>query len=462
MVELFKLATDAASEYYTELSKAAALKEEHFGGSFDLDYTNLAETGWGVVYPETMKPGVKEAIQPQVDLRKEQAGALWKETVRKDGESVRDFLSRYKAPISGEVDTELMPYYLMIVGGPDEISFEFQYELDEQYGVGRVCFDDVEGYAKYAESVIRAEKGEMKRGKKVAFFGAANADDPPTQSSAKFLVEPLVEEVKTNKKGKFRETWELEVVLREAATREKLGKLMGGEETPALLFTATHGAGGKVSSEAAQKKQGMLVCQDFPRPKEFAKMPAAEQAELLRKCCLAADDLDEASNVAGTVAMLFACYGAGTPQRNILFDADTAVAKIRPGGQAPVDVLAEKPFVSSLAKRLLSHPNGGALAVFGHVDRSLDYAFQNPGDKSSSHIKSFEGAVRKLLLGFPVGYATEGFNSKHAELGNRLGDQIWEVRTMTKPAIGMVQQVFELHDARTFILLGDPAVKLAV
>ena len=73
------------------------------------------------------------------------------------GESKPAFLRRLGAG-PGAVDPDVIPYYLLLVGEPDQLTFGFQYQLDVAYAVGRVAFDDFAGYAAYAANVVRAEQ----------------------------------------------------------------------------------------------------------------------------------------------------------------------------------------------------------------------------------------------------------------------------------------------------------------
>ena len=52
-----------------------------------------------------------------------------------------------------------LPYYVMLVGSPEQIPFEFQYLLGVEYAVGRLSFDDATDYARYANSTIAYESG---------------------------------------------------------------------------------------------------------------------------------------------------------------------------------------------------------------------------------------------------------------------------------------------------------------
>ncbi len=422
----------------------------HFGMVAGRDYKKLDEAGWGVIFAAEPEPGVYEALKPLLDLRKEQASKkderLYKEYTGASGylpgDTKRLFLRRGGAQVSGVVDPTRMPYYLLIVGDPDVIPYEFQYQMDVQYGVGRLHFDRLEDYAQYAASVIAAETGKIQLSRKATFFGVNKAGDPSTQLSAKFLVDPLHKAVSKDQEGK----WAIDLIGGEEATKSRLGNLMGGSEAPAFLFTASHGMGGNNGSAKQLPYQGALVCQEHPGPGFKGDS---------RPFYFAGEDLASDARLGGTIAMMFACYGAGTPKFNEFRQID---------GQATAGQIAPKAFVAALPKAMLSHPKGGALAVIGHVERAWSCSFLN--GKASTQTSTFESSVKKLLDGYPVGYAMEEFNSKYAELSSELLDMISLLKVQEKlkadPTEEFVNNWTENYDARNYSLVGDPAVRMPV
>jgi hypothetical protein len=416
-----------------------------------VDPRNRGQAGWGILFPhedpfaDPKVAAIKEALQPLLDLRQEQAGDLYKIYEGRDGyranETAQDFVERHGARLPDPADPEKIPYYLLIVGSPDEIPFHFQYQLDVQYAVGRIDFgSDIQAYANYANSVVAAEAKDASR--KVTFFGVSNAGDEATQLSAEHLVEPLYERIQ-NRHG---DQWQINAILRQEAKRARLLRLLGGPETPALLFAACHGIEFPTDApeEYQARYQGALLCQDW-------RGPGVSRDMVPRSDYLAGEDLTGDENLLGTIAFFFACFSAGTPR----LDEYTK--------QAFLDeprVIAEKPFVAPLPKAMLSLSKG-ALAVVGHVERvwGLSYLV---GDRRSRQIAVFESAVERLLKGHPVGSAMEYFNGRYSALSTALTD------AMQRPSfVGPAPSDYELaemwtanNDARGYIVIGDPAVRL--
>ena len=54
--------------------------------------------------------------------------------------------------------TEKLPYYVLIVGDPQQVPFRFQSLLDTAAAVGRVAFDNVDDLHAYVEKLVRLER----------------------------------------------------------------------------------------------------------------------------------------------------------------------------------------------------------------------------------------------------------------------------------------------------------------
>ena len=171
-----------------------------------------------------------------------------------------------------------------------------------------------------------------------------------------------------------------------------LDRILNQGPAPALLFTASHGVGYPKDHPHQRDFQGALVTQEWsyllssPNPDDHL---------------FAATDIQANANLHGMIAFHFACYGLGTPRFNNFKYQD---------GEAK---LTEVPFVARLPQKLLSHSNGGALAVIGHVDRAWSSSFKN---KTVKQWSVFQSALTCLMKGRPVGYAMEYFNQEYAEL----------------------------------------------
>ncbi len=159
------LGTDTGPDDETKALNSwfANRNQANYGIAEGCDPLKLSESGWGIVFPVNANPAIVEALKPLTEWRKQQAGQFYKEFSGgmagvRPNDTKSSWLARQGVPNFGPVDPTLIPYYLLLVGSPTEIDYRFQYLLDVQYAVGRICFDSPEEYANYARSVVEAEK----------------------------------------------------------------------------------------------------------------------------------------------------------------------------------------------------------------------------------------------------------------------------------------------------------------
>lgn len=416
----------------------------HYGVKEGVNVKDLSSAGWGVIFAAADQQHTaawKQALQPLLALRREQAGKLYREFVGDDAirpdESKNKFLARHGVG-PGPADPAKVPYYLLLVADPKSISYRFQYQLDVQYAVGRIHFDTPEDYASYAQSVVNAETGLVQRTRQAVFFGVANPDDAATALSAQHLVVPVADKL-----AQDLPSWQIRKILSDQATKSALAQIYSDNTKPAFLFTASHGLGFPKGHPLQLSHQGALLCQDWPGVRAWSGKAIPPDFYF------SADDVPDEADFSGLIGFHFACYGAGTPQTD-----DFAYSAFR----ERVD-LAAQPFISGLAKRLLCHAAGGALAYIGHVERAWTYSFQWP--QAGSQLTVFESAIKRLLDSYPVGAAMEYFNERYAELSTMLSDEQEQIHFGKRPdEVELAGMWTANNDAKNYVIVGDPAVRL--
>jgi hypothetical protein len=412
-----------------------------------IDPTDLTQAGWGLILAADADPAILEALSRLRVYRRMQAGGRYKEYYKagkKDeehkwdgyhaGESKPGFLAR-RGVKPGPADPEQMPYYLLIVGDPESIPYEFQYRLGVQYAVGRIHFPTLDEYAAYADTVVAAETGRLSLPRRVALFGTHNHGDPATQLCSAYLIQPLAERLAQHA------DWSVETVLGREATKASLARLLGGEATPGVLLTASHGIGFPQGDPRQLLQQGALLCQDWPGPS--AGQPVAPQQYF------AAADVQEDAHLHGLISIHYASYSAGTPRED-----DFALQALqRPARIAP------RAFVASLPQRLLSHPGGGAVAVVGQVGRAWAYSFRSA--RIGQQTQVYGDLLTALLDGYPVGHAMESLSAQSASSAAELGSELEAVGYGKAPDDVVLSSLWtSANDARNTMVVGDPAARL--
>jgi hypothetical protein len=413
----------------------------------DIDPADYRQAGWGIVFHEDESPAVKDALLELVKHRQSRVAddQRCKVLVVQKGETERDWRIRYGVDIGNILPTRI-PYYLLLVGSPERIPFQWGELLDVEYAVGRLYFDTVEEYARYAASVVEYEtSAHLPTAREVAFFGTHH--DVATHLSARQLVQPLAYGAPflpvSNKGVAENQGFKSLVLLAENATKEGLAGLFApakGRQPAALLMTASHGIVMPYGHTKQAQLQGALVCQDWM---EEGSVSAADY--------FSAVDVPNESRLPGMITFHFACYSAGTPERSRF----SHKSGIKP------PMLAKTPFVARLPQKLLAHPAGGALACIGHVERS--WGFSIATKKAGTQILPFWNAITRILMGQPVGLAMKEFNEKYLGLTARVADLI---ELKQSGAIVPDEELLgcwnELNDAKGYAVLGDPVVRLRI
>lgn len=421
---------------------STAKEKAHFG--FDVLLHDISEAGWGVIVHEDTGKEILAEIEKLRLHRKNHnriPDTLCPGMITLAGiPDYRKFLAKMDvAPGFGNV--EKLPYYLLIVGGPELIPFRFQYELATEYAVGRLAFKDKEGYRAYIEQLIEYETAAaLPTERKAVFWGTANKNDYATLLSSKLLVSPLCDNLDPDinfEKELFigdRKGWD--------ASKRNLSRLFAREKAPALLFTASHGVAHlNIDSEEKVRMQGALITQEWEKGDRITLDNT-----------YSGEDLKSSTNVRGMVHFAFACFGAGTPAQDD-YKQDYPDPILRPYS-------SEYAFISHLANQELVN---GALAFIGHVDRAWAFSFMGEGQQ---HLEGFERAIRNMLLAkraWPIGHCLRDMYDKALHLSKSLLEDLHDIKFgRTFPPQSIAEKWVERNDARAYALIGDPAVRLKV
>ena len=399
--------------------------------------TNLAATGWGVIIPSDADPSVLKALEPLLAHRRSQARGRYQEFRERrgyrKGDTAWQFLERHGAT-PGAADWTRMPYYLLLVGSPEVIPFEFQYSLAAQHAVGRLDFAIPDAYGTYARSVVMCETGDFSLPRRSVVFAPSHDADWVTSISARVVAQPMIDQLRQS-----HPTWTHRGLIGKTATKERLSDVFGGQNGALAICAVCHGMQFSMGASLQESHNGALLCQDWP----------GRGTPINPDYYYSADDVSDTARLIGKIACVVATNSAGTPTADEFSFAPD-------GTQRPI---ANRPFISALAKRLLSHPNGSALAVIGHVDRNWLYSLAKPDFKVSTGL--FEDLMSNLLHGSTVGKAMGAIGQRTSFLYAAVGE-LFRLNPTDSDSDLLRKRLTAAMDARNFILLGDPAARLPV
>lgn len=399
---------------------------------------NMKELGWGVIFASDESPAVIAALQPLLDLRKAQASAgddysvgyhqfdRWRGH-HVDADRGPESGAAWQSRLRSGASTLTLPYYLLIVGSPRRIPFEFQYDLAIRHAVGRIHFAHPDDYGRYAASVITAEMSPPAQTGVTAMacpdygvdtvwlleqiFGA-EALGRLRASTGKTDAELLSQVMLLDEYAELASMPTLARLLRIAGKplaglvcellvrplADRLSKLQGGSAVGQILGAAATRAA--LAELLATAPPHLLVAAgsgyDVPgQPRGWGSIALHDWdgkgiAEIDQ--CFSAADLPEGRPLAGMIALLIASNSAGfSPTQNVAAS------------------------ISSLARALLAHQPSGVLAVVGHIDENYSYAYSDDRGQRPE-IGLFARFAEALLDGQTVGRAMAAFAPRYAAL----------------------------------------------
>ena len=391
------------------------------------------------------KQAIKDALKPLLDLRKSEAGDLFKifddQTGYQAGVPAEKWLTSRGSALNVVDPTQGVPYYLLLIGSAADIPFEFQYDLDTYFAVGRLAFESPQEYAQYAQNIVNFEKGAGQK-KSIAVFNTRNDGDRATALLHDQIAMKLSQGGDSLKPLGSQQGYSMTARLAEAATKSELVSLLRGQTeagVPAMLFTGSHGVAFSAADPNQRFKQGAILTQDWEGP----------GSAIGPDTFLTADEMPANAQLNGMLHFFFACYSAGCPKNDTY--------SYGPNNQ-PVQI-AKDTLVARLPQKILLQ---GAQAVIGHIDRAWAYSFQT--NTGQAMVQSFRDPLVRLLQGRRVGDALDVFDQRWSVLSGGLLTLIQNRDAMPSsvPPSVLANRWVARDDARNYVVLGDPAARLKI
>jgi len=441
--------------------------ESHYRKNRAKDRSDLRWQRWAVIVPEDKKVGdaMLEAIKPLIDLRAEEQGVKpfeYRVSPNMNRKEAGEWL--YNVYDTEDIKEQDRPFYLCLLGSPEQASLEFQHTVAHSAYIGRVHFEkpdgtvDLDAYAAYAKKVVKYAREGFTTERPELLYYVAPDGSKATRNAVPKLVSPSFESSQ-----RVIDSGILSAALRQIDANSVDALIAAnacfspnGKPRPSVLFSVSHGLGGSEddygSFDAQRMRQGALVL----GPKEV----------------LDAEAITGKTFLPGGLWLMFACFGAGTPATSEYHKWLTELAKVgayRESARAVLTSLTTSGtgFIGALPQAALRNPNG-PLAVIGHIDLSWNFSYVNPKNPAESRSAKFTKVLHAMADGVRVGCAhdeiTEEFRKANFDLSGMYdlmdGNRIQGRPDTTDPK--KLGQIWMLrNDLRGYVVLGDPAARLS-
>jgi hypothetical protein len=397
----------------------------------EVDPSNLAETGWAVVVPADSSPAILPALEPLLEVRRGQAGKLFRVLEYWPGDDAKAFLNRHRTSKFPTSVTEV-PGYLLLVDDPTRISFSMQVLLGLGRGVGRLAFKTIDEYANYARAAAKRETAANRGAGRVVLFSPGAANEPPLEGADTRVLEPLLT-------GRHLAERAVDTLAGESATKQRLAEAIRRGPTPDLLVTITQSLVFPPAHTRQRTQQGCLLC--APAATNTVGTGLSDRA-------WSSSDIEDDDDLRGLISLHVGSFCAGTERLDSL-----AVQMFK-----EQLLLAPEPFISALAQRQLGHSRP-SLAVIGQTDR---LTLCGPADTRWVALGLFvRDFVNRVLRGSTVGHALMTGSKIWAQAATDLALKLEDAALgATVDHAGIASAWVNKQAFGSFILLGDPAVRL--
>lgn len=416
---------------------------------------------WAVVAPEGKEGSqLLSAIAPLMRLREEeQRAAVTVYRAPTGMDAPRALAWKDAVYWSGDVEEDDRPLYLLLLGDLHHVSLELQHTLANGALVGRVHFadaageTDLDGYAAYAEKVVRfTREGTPERSPDLSFFVARDGSLATLHGEARLVAPSLQAATRNVEQGRLPAA---SVRALEAETVDALLEAGKGPR-PSVLLSVSHGLGaprrGWPSEHEQWQRQGALV---------LGENEILDAERMLGQAFLP-----------GGLWFCLACFGAGTPSASAyhtwlsLLAKEGAYRGKASSVSASLPSSGQRPFVAAMPQAALRNP-AGPLAVISHVDLAWTYGFSSSGDLSESRSLRIHSALEVMVRGGRAGVALEALMRFYREANEALMlsyEREEEARNEARADPTDRKERGHLwmlrNDLRGYVLLGDPAARL--
>jgi len=416
------------------------------------DPNDLRKQRWALVVPQgAAGQRLQSLLAPLLELRAHDQGLKVEEVPvlevppqMTDAEALA-YRDRFLEPPSRS--QRKAARYVLFAGPPEQVPLVLQ-DVVTADGVGyagRISFDREEDYEAYAAKVVERESRPGRMGQVSAIVASVSDGSIQTEYGRQHLVEPLAQRCLERSKTGELEAGRVIVEDVKGGSADRLLELAAAS-APGVLFTMSHGVGppcgGWVSPDAQRRAQGNLWL--------------GEDQEL------GAEEVGRRAFMPGGIWFYFACYGAGTPLRSRYQPWIEHLAEIDPSFKVPLEGIARsrpqdgRPFVGAMAQAALANPQG-PLAVIAHQDAAWAYSFHDPF-AGRSNVERFVDALSDLVEGCRAGIAVHAL----ARFALRVDDAIHRLGSSPADRAALPHLWMERHDLASYVLLGDPATRIAL